>query len=274
MSANSSKLVSALLLAGAACIILAMPGSESGAASQREGSMGKPEPVLVELFTSEGCSSCPPADALLMKLDREQPVPGALLVVLSEHVDYWNYIGWTDPFSSSFFSERQQRYAQRLATRGPYTPQMVVDGAHEFIGSDAADAQRAIRQSLARTKLNLNIPSYSIDFASVLALVESAPLPAGKGAVGADLLVTLAQNSAASSVTRGENTGRYLPHVAVAKEFTTAARLKPGEKFSGEVELKFGPGFKPEDWRIVAFLQESGQGRVLGAATTQLAAAR
>src|SRR5215471_21555258 len=113
--------------------------------------------VLVELFTSEGCSSCPAADVLLERLERSQPVPGAQIVVLSEHVDYWNRIGWADPYSSSAFSARQEQYARRFRTQGPYTPQMIVDGRSEFVGSDTRLAESAIRSAIKQPRAGIRI---------------------------------------------------------------------------------------------------------------------
>src|SRR5215813_425148 len=169
------------------------------------------QPVLVELFTSEGCSSCPPADALLEGLDRSQPVPGAQIVVLSEHVDYWNHIGWADPYSSHAFSARQEKYAQRFRTQGPYTPQMVVDGRSEFVGSDARAAESAIRAATRHPKAAIRITE---DGGS--AIIDVGPLPSGT-ARRAAVFAASAADSGAQDVRRGENKGRRLHHVAIAK---------------------------------------------------------
>src|SRR5579864_9779739 len=120
-------------------------------------------PVLVELFTSEGCSDCPPADALLGKLDRSQPVRNAQLVVLSEHVDYWNDIGWKDPYSSHEFSVRQGDYAHRFRLDGPYTPQMVVDGEAQFVGSDERRAIEVIEGAAKTEKIPVSLSSIHLE---------------------------------------------------------------------------------------------------------------
>ena len=112
---------------------------------------GQRTPVLVELFTSEGCSSCPPADKLLIQLKQNQPVAGAEVIALGQHVDYWNSIGWADRFSSPQFSARQQQYADRL-NDGPYTPQMVVDGTTSVVGNDSNEVSRTIARAAAKSK--------------------------------------------------------------------------------------------------------------------------
>jgi hypothetical protein len=115
------------------------------------------KPVLIELFTSEGCSSCPPADALLSRLQQSQPIPGVELITLSEHVDYWNQLGWTDPFSSAVLTVRQRQYAAVLRGDGVYTPQMIVDGKTGFVGSDSQKALQAISEAARAPKTAIDL---------------------------------------------------------------------------------------------------------------------
>jgi len=164
-------------------------------------------PLLVELFASEGCSSCPPADALLQTLDQSQPVSTAELIVLSEHVDYWNSIGWRDPYSSHEYSERQSAYAAHFGNGSIYTSQMVVDGRFEFVGSDE------------------------------------------------------------SQVSRGENAGRRLQHVAVVRSLTRIGTVDASSEFSRDSDLK---SKSHANLRLVVIVQQPDAGRVLGARLTRL----
>src|ERR1700723_4794887 len=119
--------------------------------------------VLVELFTSEGCSSCPPADELLRKVNGSQTSAGQLVVGISEHVTYWNSLGWSDPYSSSLYTERQNAYSERFHLEGVYTPQMVINGAEQIVGSDRAALLHAVQQEGAQQpRISLRILSFSV----------------------------------------------------------------------------------------------------------------
>lgn len=223
--------------------------------------------VLVELFTSEGCSSCPPADALLAALDRREATSGVDAIVLSEHVDYWNHDGWSDPFSSPAYSERQVAYAKRLRLDDVYTPQMVVDGASAFVGSDAHHARAAIQRAAQAQKATVHIEPLGDTRGPLLRVqVEIDRLPSSTGKTQADVYFAVAQNEATSQVLAGENGGRRLHHVAVVRSLKLIGRMNRGTSFREELPVNLGKGTSPSQMRFVAFVQEHGQGRVLGAA--------
>src|SRR5260370_23227968 len=190
------------------------------------------KPVLVELFTSEGCSSCPPADALLRTLDSTQPVPGIQLIVLGEHVDYWDDLGWKDAYSSHAFTVRQQSYADPLRLASPYTPQMVVDGNLEFVGSDRQRANQAFEKARSLPKVTVRISSVKIENGKLRAHIETDPLPSQ-----AEVFMALALDHAQSQVLHGENGGHRLEHVAVVRNLTSIGKTKKGEAFSRDVSL-------------------------------------
>jgi hypothetical protein len=224
-------------------------------------------PVLVELFTSEGCSSCPPADKFLQKLDG-QPIQGAEIIVLSEHVDYWNHIGWKDPYSAGFYSQRQSAYANRFGLGSVYTPQMVVDGTSEFVGSNSGLADKAFQKALRVRKLPVHLSSISADASNTLhAHLETGALDASFGSRGAEVYVAIALNRAESQVSAGENAGHRLEHVSVVKSLTKVGALKPGQALEQDIQLKLGLGPDARGLRLIAFVQEPQQGRVLGAAS-------
>src|SRR6202790_5371888 len=221
-------------------------------------------PVLIELFTSEGCSSCPPADALLAKLDRSQPVNGAELIVLSEHVDYWNDIGWKDPYSSHEYSERQSAYAAQFGLRSIYTPQMIVDGHFEFVGSDERRAKEAIQNAIKVVKTPVSISSSVSDEKTPILHVETGPLPSSSTVESAGIFLAIADDSDESHVSRGGNAGRTLMHVAVLRSLVRIAAVDKSAGFTGDMKLDLSAK-NPRNLRVAVIVQEAGAGRVWGA---------
>ena len=215
-----------------------------------------PTPILVELFTAEGCSDCPPADAFLRMLDSKQPVPGAQLIVLEEHVDYWDDQGWKDPFSSHALTLRQDNYVYRMRLESPYTPQMVVDGAYQFVGSDRGSATKALDSARSSPKTEVRITSPKLENDKTVLHVDTDVLP-----VKADVLVAVAADHAESQVLRGENGGRHLEHVAIVKSIDKVGKAEKGQTFSKDVSVK---ALTPIS-RVIVFLQEPNQGKIVGA---------
>jgi hypothetical protein len=230
---------------------------------------GSRTPVLIELFTSEGCSSCPPADALLEKLDRSQPVNGAELIVLSEHVDYWNDIGWKDPYSSHEYSERQSAYAAHFGRSGIYTPQMVVDGHSDLVGSDERGAIEAVENETRFVKVPLSLSGVHFENNNKVSMhVEAGPLEA-IGARSANLYLAIADESDVSQVSRGENAGRTLKHVAVLRSLVPVGTVNKADKVSKDITVNVSNESRGR-LRIVGIIQEQSAGRVLGVASARL----
>jgi hypothetical protein len=223
-------------------------------------------PVLVELFTSEGCSSCPPADALLQRLDSSQPVPGAQLIVLSEHVDYWDHDGWKDPNSSAALTERQAAYVRALRLPTPYTPEFVVDGTSEMRANDAQQVNKVFHDATVAPKLPVRIGEVSVEAGNPGVVRTHVEADGNANTPSADVYVAVALDRVESQVLHGENGGRHLTHVAVVLQITKIGKLQRGKSFGETVQLKLKPGTDPKNVRIVAFVQEPGPGKLLGAA--------
>lgn len=223
--------------------------------------------VLVELFTSEGCSSCPPADALLRQLDTMAPVNSVGIVVLGEHVDYWDGVGWRDRFSSRQYTERQSDYARRFSLDSPFTPQMVVDGTQQLVGNNTGALQAALNKAATVNRATLRISAEPKDQKHLALTVDAGPLPSGSK--HADLYVALADNSDETQVGGGENSGRKLQHVAVARSLRKCGTV-PAAGAQLQVTVPLEKGSEVDKQRVVVFLQEPGTGHVLGAATKQL----
>lgn len=219
--------------------------------------------VVVELFTSQGCSSCPSADRLLSEFidqssDRELPIYG-----LSFHVDYWNRLGWKDPFSTKEFTERQYAYAKKMGNRGVYTPQMVVNGRTEFVGSSKREASSAIGTELARTQA---IQVKVTEITKVKNTIELS-YSVDQALKGSVVNIAVVERDISTEVTRGENRGRKLEHDNVVRVFEQKAISK-----EGKIKLNLPKNLDLGKSSLILYVQDKASFGVLGATKVALTA--
>lgn len=227
-------------------------------------------PVLVELFTSEGCSSCPPADALLDDLRRDQDIPGVEVIVLGFHVDYWNNLGWKDPFSSEANSARQVAYNEALGRSGVFTPQAILDGRVSVVASGEAGIRETALRQRGKPQARVVLSATGKERLQVKATVSGVPAIANGDA--AEVWVALTEVGLSTRVLRGENEGLTLRHAPVVRRLQKLGTWSGKEAvFSGALDVE--PGWRREGLSAVAFVQERQSRHVLGAAAVKPAAA-
>jgi hypothetical protein len=215
--------------------------------------------VVVELFTSEGCSSCPPADRALKFLSEQQPVPNAEIIPLAFHVDYWDYLGWKDKFSSAAFSKRQELYASRFGLDSSYTPEMVVDGRSEFVGSDTGKASAKITEAanVRKGKVVLSLNGDAIDV-TVSELPEHDP---------ATVFLAVTESNITSDVKGGENGGQTFNHSSVVRNLTPLGLVeKNANSFEVKGSIPSIADLKADNSRYVVFVQDNSSRKVIAAA--------
>jgi hypothetical protein len=256
----SKELVTALIILGVVVISVAFADSKTVKAGRVSTSAGDTKGfALVELFTSEGCSSCPPADALVAKMLEENPqVP---IYLMAYHVDYWDRGGWKDAFSDPNYSRRQEQYGDWLHLSTIYTPQIVVNGKAELVGSDGTALFKAVSARLRETPAqSLTMISTVVDGKINIAYQTNAPL--GKY----NMVIGLIQKSGQSKVIGGENSGMTLDHVQIVRKLSA----EPLSMASGRLNLALPRDYKAKEWEVIAFVQDKASGAVLAAARCQL----
>jgi hypothetical protein len=235
---------------------------------------GQRAPVVVELFTSEGCSSCPPADDLLRRLEQTQPVAGVEVIALEQHVDYWNRLGWADPFSAPEFSARQGDYADYFNNASAYTPQMIVDGQTEFPGSNQTKARAAIIAAAQKPKATISLARTGTAQQTGIPLsvrVEKLPTLAADDTV--EVLLAITEDALRTDVPLGENAGHTLAHAAVVRELSSLGNIdrRGSAPFTAQPIVALSAKWQLKNLRAVVFVQEHDSQRVLGATAIKLA---
>jgi hypothetical protein len=267
------RLVAAAVLVVFAAILAL--GWKSGAVAQVQNSQGAVtrEPVIVELFTSEGCSSCPPADALLAALETRQPLGTVEIIAIEEHVTYWDELGWKDPFSSSIWTTRQYDYASALHNGNPYTPEMVVDGTAGFVGSRRDLVRQEIEKAAATRKAKVEISAVSPMQNNSVALKITVEKPFSAAPKDtAEVILAITESGLHSSVKAGENVGKELQHSPVLRELKVIGVIgKNGQEgFSAQPAVKLDSKWNVGNLRAIVFVQERKSRRILAAAVLHL----
>jgi len=223
--------------------------------------------VIAELFTSEGCSSCPPAEALLKHLSEEQPIDGVQVIALEEHVDYWNHLGWTDPFSSRQFSERQEQYASTFHNDGVYTPQLIIDGSGEVVGSRSREAEEVIRRAASLPKASITLKEMSEGKNGEATFqVSVASLPSTVSSHKLELWIAVTERGLQSDVQAGENSGLRLQHAAVVRSLRKLEARDSAARFQSQVTVQVSRAWRRENLAVIAFLVDSSSHRIAGIA--------
>lgn len=235
---------------------------------------GKRVPVIVELFTSEGCSDCPPADKLLMELEAKQPVDGAEIIVLSEHVDYWNHLGWTDPFSNANFTKRQEQFAGQFGLSSIYTPQMVVDGRLQFVGSDVRAAKKSIEQAVQQPHANVSVEGrFSAEIGmnvSDIFNITVTDVPKTERSEKIDVWMVVTETGLTSSIKSGENSGHTLSHTAVVRRMQIVGEtVEVVGPYKKSVAVNYDNNkWNPKNLKFIIFLQGQKSRKIYGAAVS------
>lgn len=260
------KLTILILLLMAAVFAAAQSASGPSSAARedrRKSELSGRKPVLLELFTAEGCPTCPIAEKNLAYLQNEQPFREAEIITLAFHVDYWDGEGWKDPFASPLFTQRQRVYDRKFRTGNIYTPQMVVDGHIEFIGTKLDKAEKAVGRSLSRNKAAVALALSGDDLSiSIKSIPETE---------SATVYLAVAEDGLSSAVNRGENAGKTLSHVSVVRTLTGLGRIEPGSRvYQQSAKLSI-----PDEWsrsrlKAVVLIQENHSRDVIGVGYVRL----
>lgn len=235
------------------------PANESKSST----SAAKKSFVLLELYTSEGCPTCPPADANLARLENEQPVADTEIVTLALHVDYWNSLSWKDVYSSPLFSRRQQIYSQALKINQSYTPQMIVDGQTEFIGNNLAKARQAILEAAKVDKAAIEITPHAANYK-----IKISGIPAHENAT---VFLAITEDNLASSRKSGSKSDKEAEHMSVVRQLSSLGMLTAAQTgLEIETVLQIQPAWKKENLKLVVFVQENANRKVLGVSRVSL----